>query len=98
MPDEHRFIVVSLIDVPTDSVTAFQQYEDAVLPLLQGHEGLLERRLRTPEGTSEVHVLSFASEDAYRGYLGDPQRVAHRDLLAGVQLTQRVVEPLSDVP
>jgi hypothetical protein len=97
MSADARFTVVSLIDVPSESVAAFRRYEDGVLPLLQKHEGLLERRLRTPGGTTEVHVLSFASESAYRGYLDDPERVAHRDLLAGVRLAQRVVEALLDV-
>ena len=93
-----RFTVVSLVDVPSDSVAAFQRYEDHVLPLLQRHGGRLDRRLRTPDGTTEVHVLSFASQATYRGYIGDAERERHRALLAGVPLTQRVVESLSDVP
>ncbi|MFD2090260.1 hypothetical protein [Blastococcus deserti] len=98
MPGGSRFTVVSLIDLPPESVTAFQRYEDAVLPLLHRHDGRLERRLRTPDGTTEVHVLSFSSEAAYGGYLDDPQRVDHRSLLDGVELTTRVVESLSEVP
>ena len=98
MPDAARFTVVTLVDVPSASVPAFQDYEDRALALLQRHGGLVERRLRTPDGTTEVHVLSFASESAYRGYLAEPERVAHRALLAGVELGQRVVEFLTDVP
>jgi uncharacterized protein (DUF1330 family) len=98
MRDESRFAVVSLIDVPARSVPAFQRYEDAVLPLLQRHGGRLERRLRTPDGTTEVHLLSFPSESAYRTYLGDPERVVHRTSFEDDGLVQRVVESLSDVP
>jgi hypothetical protein len=79
-------------------VPAFQRYEDLVLPLLDRHDGRLERRLRNPDGTTEVHVLSFESEAAYAGFLSDPERGRHRSLLAGEELTQRVVESLSDVP
>ena len=89
---------MTLVDVPSGSVPAFRAYEDRVLPLLQRHGGRVERRLRTPDGTTEVHVLSFDSEDAYRGYLADPERVANRALLSDVGLEQRVVENLFDVP
>ena len=84
--------------MPAEAVPDLQRYEQAVLPLLQGHGGRLERRLRTPDGTTEVHVLSFASEDAYRGYLADPGRSVHRGLLAGAEPVQRVVTALADVP
>jgi hypothetical protein len=84
--------------VPAEAVPDLQRYERAVLPLLQRHAGRLERRLRTPDGTTEVHVLSFASEDAYRGYLADPVRSDQRGLLAGAEPVQRVVAALTDVP
>ena len=98
MPAGPRCTVVAVVDVQGRSVPAFQEYEDRVLPLLERHGGRLERRLRTPEGTTEVHVLSFASQDAYREYLASPERAAHRSLLDGIVLEQRVVEFLSDVP
>jgi hypothetical protein len=98
VPAGTRFTVVALVDVPSGSVPAFREYEDRVLPLLERHGGRVERRLHTPDGTTEVHVLSFASEEAYRGYLTSPERAAHRGLLDGVALGQRVVESLTDVP
>jgi hypothetical protein len=98
VPEAARFTVAVLLDVPRGAVPGFRAYEDRVLPLLRRHGGRVDRRLRTPDGTTEVHVLSFSSEGAYRGYLTDPERVAHRELLAGVELEQRVVEDLSDVP
>jgi hypothetical protein len=47
-----RYTVVTVVDVPPDGVAAFQRYEDEVLPLLHRYDGLLERRLRSPEGTT----------------------------------------------
>jgi len=97
VPERPRYTVVAVVDVTPDGVAALQRYEDRVLPLLHRHEGQLERRLRTPDGTTEVHVLSFASEEAYRSYLGDPARLGHRALLTGVEPRQRVVEAVLDV-
>jgi hypothetical protein len=91
------FIVVALLEVAPEAVDRFQRYEDAVLPLLTLHGGEVQRRLRSADGTTEVHVLSFPSEDAWRRYRDDPGRLAHRPLLAGVQLVQRVMEALIEV-
>ena len=88
---------MAVLDVPPEAVAAFRRYEDQVLALLRRHDGRLERRLRTPDGTTEIHVLAFASESGYRGYLSDPERAGHRSLLAGVDVSQRVVESLVDV-
>ncbi|WP_232797124.1 hypothetical protein [Blastococcus atacamensis] len=90
-------VVVVVVDVPADGVAAFARYEDHVLPLLVRYGGRLERRLRSPDATTEVHVLAFPSDGAYRGYLADPERAGHRALLDGVTVTQRVVAPLADV-
>jgi hypothetical protein len=84
--------------VAGDDVGAFRQYEDRVLPLLDRHGGTLERRLRNGDGTTEVHVLSFPTDGAYRAYLADPERIAHGAMLTGVALTRRVVDSLIDVP
>ena len=96
MPAE-RFTVVAVLDVPYSAVEDFQRYEELVLPLLLRHDGELERRLRSADATTEVHVLSFPSEDAWRRYREDPERLAHRPLLAGAQVVQRVMEALTEV-
>ena len=90
-------VVAVVIDVPAHGVAAFQRYESHVLPLLGRYGGRLERRLRTPDATTEVHVLSFPTDGDYRRYLADPDRSAHRSLLSGVPVTQRLVEALTDV-
>jgi hypothetical protein len=96
VPSE-RFTVVVVLDVPRYAVEVFQRYEERVLPLLRRHDGLLQRRLRTPDGATEVHLLSFASEESWRGYLADPERLAHRATLAGAPVGRRVLEALTDV-
>jgi hypothetical protein len=78
-------------------VPAFQRYEDVVLPLLARHDGQLERRLRTADGSTEVHVLSFGSQAAYGRYQVDPDRLEAGALLTGVELGRRVLESLIDV-
>lgn len=81
-----------IADMQPDAALAFRDYEDQVLPLMSRHRGRLERRLRSPEGTSEVHVVSFESRAHYDLYISDPERLAHRHRLAGVAVEQRVLE------
>ena len=89
-------VVVPVADVGREGVGAFQRYEAAVLPMLERHDGRLERRLRTADGQAEVHIVSFGSRAGYDAYIADPERADHRTLLEGVVLTQRLLE-VSDV-
>ena len=74
--------------IPGAGIEAFARYEAAVLPLLADHDGRLERRLRTAAGDVEVHVVSFASAEAFAAYRDDPRRAGHGALLeaSGAQL------------
>jgi hypothetical protein len=67
------------------------------LPLLGRHGGRLERRLRTADARTEIHLLSFPSRTGYESYLADPDRAVLRPLLDGVDVHQRVLE-VHDVP
>jgi hypothetical protein len=87
-----RVLIVMIADVPAPAVAAFQEYESRVLPLLDRHGGRLERRLRGDGGQVEVHVVSFGSRAGYESYLADPQRTGHRQLLAGAEISQRILE------
>ncbi|MEQ4300487.1 hypothetical protein ABNF97_03675 [Plantactinospora sp. B6F1] len=88
-----RLRMVAVLDVPAEHLTAFRRYEDLVLPLLTEHGGRLEQRLRTGDGCTEVHLLSFAGRDGYESYLADPRRAVHRqEELRGVELTSRFLE------
>jgi hypothetical protein len=79
---------VVLSRIPADGVELFQRYEDAVLPLLAEHGARLERRLRSHDGRTEVHVITFPTAGAIAGYRGDPRRLRHHELLerSGAQL------------
>lgn len=81
-----------LLRVPLSGVRAFQDYEARVLPLLAGHGGRLERRLRNADGTVELHVLSFASRQHYEAFRNDPVRHASAPLLAACGATAELLE------
>jgi hypothetical protein len=72
---------VLIVRIPTEGIEDFRAYEDAVLPLLLEFNGRLERRLRNPEGTIEMHVISFASDADFQNYRNDPRRTAQAWLL-----------------
>lgn len=87
---------VMVADIPANGVPAFQQYEAHVLPLLSRHGGRLERRLRSHDLLSEVHIVSFETQSGYESYIADPERQMHRDLLDSVDVVQRLIQ-VSDV-
>ncbi len=70
-----------MVRIPAEGIEDFRAYEDAVLPLLPEFNGRLERRLRNPEGTIEVHIVSFASDADFQDYRNDPRRLAQAGLL-----------------
>jgi antibiotic biosynthesis monooxygenase (ABM) superfamily enzyme len=72
---------VLIARIPPEGVEDFRAYEAAVLPLLPEFNGRLERRLRNPDGTVEMHVLSFASDADFQNYRNDPRRTAQAWLL-----------------
>ena len=55
-----------VVDLAADAVAPFDAYERRVLPLLERHGGRLDRRLRTADGRTEVHLLSFADRAGLR--------------------------------
>ena len=86
-----RQTFVLIARVPPDGVAGFQAYEAAVLPLLSEHGGLLERRLRNDDGTIEVHIVSFASDQSFQRYRDDPRRAAASHLFeASAASTERL--------
>ncbi|WBB65167.1 GNAT family N-acetyltransferase [Micromonospora sp. WMMD812] len=86
--------LVALVEM-TDPA-AGQRYEDAVLALLGRHGGRLERRLRTDDGGTEVHVIRFVSRTGLETFLADPERVALRAALGDAAPVTRVL-PVRDV-
>ena len=72
---------VLIARIPVEGIEDFRAYEDAVLPLLPEFNGRLERRLRSPDGTLEMHIVSFASDADFQNYRNDPRRTAQAGLL-----------------
>ena len=96
MDDAPRLTFVMIAAMSPEAVTSFRDYEGKVLPLLRRHGGRLERRLRSQDGLSEVHLVSFDSREGFESYLADPERQGHRTLIEGKGVEQRVLE-VSDV-
>jgi hypothetical protein len=67
---------VFIARVPADGIDAFQDYERTVLPLLERHGGRLDRRLRSADEQTEVHVIWFPTPDALTAFRTDPDRTA----------------------
>jgi hypothetical protein len=85
-------VVVMVARIPADGVASFLGYEAAVLPLLADHGGRLERRLRGAGGGVEVHLVRFASAEAFAAYRADPRREAVRGLLEASGAAIEVLE------
>jgi hypothetical protein len=75
-----RLTFVLIARIPADGIASFQAYEEAVLPLLSEFGGLLERRLRNSDGTIEVHIVSFDSDQNFQMFRSDPRRAAFSHL------------------
>ena len=95
--EQHVTYVVTA-RLPIRGIEAFNRYEDAVLPLLAAHGGRLARRLRSPDGLTEVHLVEFGSTESFEGYRSDSRRQQWRTLLdesgASVELLELYdVEP-----
>jgi uncharacterized protein (DUF1330 family) len=82
-------LIAAVIDVAPAGIEPFRTYEELVLALLERHGGRLERRLRSDDGGTEIHLIEFADRAGYEAYLADPERAAAQPLLEGVELTQR---------
>src|SRR4051812_34447732 len=75
--------LTQLVYVHPGKESEFEQFENAVLPLLARHGGELLLRLR-PEAASfvagsserpyEVHLVGFQTEDGLAGFSKDPDR------------------------
>ena len=76
-----RLTFALIVRVSSEGIASFQDYEEAVLPLLGEFGGLLERRLRNSDGTIEIHIVSFDSEQSFQSFRSDPRRASYAQLL-----------------
>jgi hypothetical protein len=77
----NRVTTVLIARIPIEGIADFRAYEDAVLPLLPEFNGRLERRLPNPDGSVEMHIISFASDADFQNYRNDPRRTAQAAVL-----------------
>lgn len=85
-------LLVQIVRIPAATIETFQIYESFVLPLLPKYGATLDRRLRTGDGTIEIHVMTFPSAEALDAYRTAPVRVQHLHLLEGSGAVSELVE------
>ena len=73
---EESLTICAIFRVPAAGRAAFDAYETAVLTLLADYGGMLERRLLTPDGATEIHLIRFPSDTAFDAYRADARREA----------------------
>ena len=91
-----RLTIVLIARIPRDGIASFQAYEEAVLALLSEFGGSLERRLRNPDGTIEVHIVSFDSDLNFQRFRNDPRRASFAHLMEA-SAAQNEVLAMTDV-
>lgn len=84
--------IVAVVRMSDEDVEGGQRYEDLVLDLMPAHGGRVERRLRTPDGRTEVQVLWFPSAEAMQAVVEHPDRLAARDRLGPAVPATEVLE------
>ncbi|MET7396780.1 hypothetical protein ABZS66_25185 [Dactylosporangium sp. NPDC005572] len=97
MADDDGLLLAAVVEMAPGAAEAGQRYEDAVLGYLARHGGVLERRTRGTDGTTEVHLIRFRSRAGYESFLTDPDRLALRETLGAAAPTTRVIE-IHDLP
>src|SRR5262245_61162022 len=93
----NRVMFVLIARIPAEGIQDLCAYEDAVLPMLPEFNGRLERRLQSPEGTVEVHIVSFASDADVQKYRSDPRRSAQAWLLERSSAKLELL-PMANIP
>jgi hypothetical protein len=87
-----ELLLVAIVEMAPGNLAAGQKYEDAVLGLLGRHGGLVERRTRSLDSATEVHIIRFRSRAGYESFMVDPDRLGCRDKLGDAAPTTRVLE------
>jgi hypothetical protein len=90
-PDS-ALLLVAIVQMAAGHAEEGQTYEDFVLARLGQHDGVLERRTRTADGGTEVHLIRFSGRAGYESFLADPERAAYRDRLGVAAPTTKVLE------
>ena len=88
-----KLFVTQLIFLREGQRESFEEYEDAVIPLLEKYRGQLMYRIkchedyvqcRLNEMPHEIHIISFPNQAALKNYLEDPKRQELANLREGI--------------
>ena len=85
-------LLVAIVQMAAGNTDAGRTYEDFVLARLGAHGGALERRTRTADAGTEVHLIRFSDRAGYESFLADPERHAYRERLGDAAPTTKVME------
>jgi hypothetical protein len=87
-----ELLLVAIVEFAPAGTAAGQRYEDTVLGLLDRHGGSVERRMRSMDSATEVHIIRFRSRAGYESFMADPDRLDHRGRIGDAAPTTRVLE------
>jgi hypothetical protein len=85
-------LLVAIVEMAPGNAATGQKYEDTVLGLLDRHGGAVERRMRSMDSATEVHIIRFRSRAGYESFMVDTDRLEHRDRIGDGAPTTRVLE------
>jgi len=86
-------LILVQIDLSTAELGLFEQYERSVLALLGRYGGAIIDRVRSTDGSSEIHLLQFPHVSALDAFKADPARAELQELWArcGASATSKEV-------
>ena len=73
-------LMLAQIDLSRANLALFEEYESTVLSLLQRYGARLEERLRSTDGTAELHLLYFPDAPSLAAFRSDPVRAAAQEI------------------
>jgi hypothetical protein len=92
--ENHRsgeLLLVAIVEMAPGNTAAGQRY-DTVLGLLDRHGASVERRMRSMDSATEVHIIRFRSRAGYESFMADPDRLGYRGRIGDAAPTTRVLE------
>lgn len=72
--------MLAQIDLSCADLGLFEKYEAAVLAQLEKYGARLEERLRSTDGTAELHLLYFPDAESLTAFRGDPVRASAQEI------------------
>lgn len=83
---------MAIVEMTPGHTEEGRRYEDAVLGLLGRHGGEVERRTRSTDGNTEVHLIRFQQRAGLDAFMADPERLALRSQVGEAAPVARVIE------